>query len=486
MAVHLHPAYWISVVLYFIFLALFLRYFLWRSYANRHYWHRRPVLSPQKVEELAQRAAGEIPFFSILVPARNEAEVIASTIEHLAGLRYPGEHYEIIVITDAKEEMEAARAERPVVTTQQVVGAKKNELSNRPGAPAIKHVSVPYDFDGRLYGRRRGREVPSTKARALNYGLQFTDPQAKICAFYDAESHPEQEVLLYVAYRYLTVENPARLWQGPVFQVRNFYRLGLITKLASLYQAIGHAWYLPCLMQRLPFVGGTNFLAERQLLDEIGGFDPTALTEDLEIGVRAFLEKGAWPEYIPYYSTEQTPPAFRAFFRQRLRWATGHLQVVDKFRHAPRYPDGPRRLMVRRLWVKGQGEWTLYQTAVLLPFFLAPAIMVESPDLATPPWGLLALLRVGAFIYLGFTYYLFYRFQPYMTRPATKTGWVKRLLAALHLLFLPLGSLFFPLPYTAALLLKALHRQPQSWVKTPRTREVPANSPLAYRSGGIR
>ncbi|GFP20702.1 hypothetical protein HKBW3S03_02206, partial [Candidatus Hakubella thermalkaliphila] len=90
---------------------------------------------------------------------------------------------------------------------------------------------------------------------------------------------------------------------------------------------------------------------------EIGGYGPQSLTEDLELGVRAYVETGAWPEYFPYPSTEQTPATFRLYFWQRLRWATGHLQVTEKFRRAIyAEPDKikKRDCMVRRLFVKGK------------------------------------------------------------------------------------------------------------------------------------
>lgn len=480
---HMPPVYAVSIALYLIFLALFLRYFLWKYYADSRYWRRRPQLSIEEVKNLAATAGTGLPFISILIPARNEAEVIANTIEHMAGLNYPADRFEILVITDAKEQRAFDQGEQFTPTTQSVVEDKQQEFLGRAGAPQLKHVSVPCDFDGYFHGMCVGKDVPSTKARALNYGLQFIDSRAAICGFYDAESHPEADTMLHVAHRWLLKKGQVKLWQGPVFQVRNFYQLSPITKLAALYQAISHEWYLPNLMRRLPFVGGTNFFAARELLEEIGGFDPTALTEDLEIGVRAALEAGAWPEYIPFCSTEQTPCNLWAFFRQRLRWASGHLQVVDKFRKANYYPSKQRRLMVARLFIKGQAEWTLYQSAVFLPFVLAPLILQQPPpDLTETPVVLALALRASTFIYFGFTFYLYFRFARYMDRPAGCYARVSRIIALSQLFFLPMASFFFPLPYSTAMVLKLLHRQPQAWIKTPRTVEYPLPQRVFKRS----
>ncbi|TDA67445.1 MAG: glycosyl transferase [Clostridia bacterium] len=464
------PAYMASIILYFSFLALFLRYFLWKYYADCRYWRCKPKLTIADLEQTSSERRTSPPFISILIPARNEAEVIANTIDHMATLNYPANRYEIIVVTDAKELAAISRGELPPPSTQEIVVAKQREYKGR-GGPAIRQVAVPYDFDGRLHGDQTGHEVPSTKARALNYGLQFVDERTVLCGFYDAESHPDPDVLLHVAYSWLVSGGRVRLWQGPVFQVRNFYQLGPITKVAALYQAIAHEWYLPNLMRRLPFIGGTNFFAEHRLLKDIGGFDPQAFTEDLEIGVRAFLESSAWPEYLPCCSTEQTPATISAFFRQRLRWASGHLQVVEKFRRTLQYPEKRRRLMVVRLFIKGQGEWTLYQSAVFVPFLLAPIAANQPAGLNSVPLWLIIMLRASTIVYLGFTFYLFFRYNPYMDRQQGCLGMGDKVLALAQLFFLPVASFFFPLPYSTAMVLRLLHREPQAWIKTPRTRE---------------
>ena len=72
---------------------------------------------------------------------------------------------------------------------------------------------VPFDFDGKLGGNRTGGNVPSTKGRALNWGLGFLNPRSEICGFYDAKP-PHEEVLLYVGYRRLLEPGASRVLQG--------------------------------------------------------------------------------------------------------------------------------------------------------------------------------------------------------------------------------------------------------------------------------
>jgi len=452
------------VMVYMFFFLLFLRYFVWKYYADKHYWSKRKVLSPRDLEISAREKGKRLPMFSILVPAREEADVIGHTIEHLAGLNYPKNMFEIIVITDEKE-LSSGKSH----TTQQVVEKKIREFEARGNCPVLKHVMVPYDFDGNFRGQCLGKPVPSTKGRALNYGLCFVDTSADICGFYDAESHPQLDVLLYIACDWINAEKHNRIWQGPVFQVRNFFHLSPVTKIASLYQALSHEWYMPILMKKLPFVGGTNLFIESELLVKISGFDCNALTEDLEIGVRAYLAEGAWPEYFPYISTEQTPETYRSFYRQRLRWAAGHIQVIEKFSNAPEYAGVKKNRLLKTLLLKGEIEWTLYQLAVLVPLVV---IWLSCKGLLDPsilPHGFHMFLRSLIFIYFGFTYYLYiakyYRFM-------IKRGIANTLLALISLLVLPLAGFLLPLPYTGAMVLKAFNSQPRAWVKTPRTREV--------------
>ncbi len=658
-----------AVVIYLIFFVLFARFFVWKYLADRRYWSRRPVLTAHALHGMAHKQGRDLPRFSVLVPARNEAAVIEKTVDHLSRMDYPKTHYEVVVATDEKETIEAARtrplavsavlelltrrlgigavdrpgeprgaaavqpplsadasrllthilaqqalreysirrshypvltipsglawvphskrpgllreiaallisgrgklSERqlctviertvparpaeqlrregpalvglaiPVVaayhdlsgngdrqmvpnmlrraarakhrataeilvslvrllsarmvdaiaretpedlrarleqaviealpTTQDVVERAISGLDGRGTSARVKHVVVPFDFDGRFGGERVGEAVPSTKGRALNYALSHLDPRTEVCGFYDAESRPDAPVLLYVAWRRLM--SGVRVMQGPVFQVRNFFQMGPLCRIASLYQAVTHEWYLPHLFKRLPFVSGTNLYVEKALLQELGGYDHGSLTEDLELGVRAYLQAGEWPEYLPYASSEQTPPTLRGFFRQRLRWGTGHLQVMDKLRADNTSDPARRRKLLHDLFVKGQMEWSLYQLATLVP----PAVLVLYFMGWVDPYGLPVavhrFLSALTLVYWGFTMYVYVRYRGYLDMSARPRNRLGHWSVMPQLLILPLAAFMFPVPYSTAMVLKGLGREPKAWVKTPRTVE---------------
>lgn len=645
------------VGLYIMFFLLFLRLFVWKRYAEQHYWNRRPNLSLSSVTELAEAKGKSLPRFSIFVPARNEADVIEKTIDHLSRLDYPKSHYEILVATDEKElraaasdrsevvtaladiltnggpwpsardqrkeavlvgllsrlaldegnllhrnigqqlplkatraippakqrailreiakallaskghvkahqayriirsylpnEQEAeirrlhpiflslaipvvaaavhirkddserlirgmivqtARATHPVTqgilntlteslcqritkrlvhlrkqglleehlekvytdcfpTTQDIVESKRAEYLARTNVPLLKHVIVPFDVEGHLGGECTGSEVPSTKGRALNYALRFADPDSDMFGYYDAESRPDHRVLLYVAYRRLTEGDRVQILQGPVFQVRNFFKMGPLCKIVGLYQSISHDWYLPVLLRKLPFVGGTNLFIEPHLLERIGGYDHTCLTEDVELGARAYLEEGAWPEYLPYPSSEQTPATFKAFFRQRLRWGSGYLQMFDKIRDNHRYPDEIKKPLLRTYFLHGHVQWVLYQLAALVPAFVLALSGFGLLDPSVLPVQAQWTLNLFSLIYLFFTFYAYVRYSGHLDKINHPYPFLGRLGAVSQLLVLPISAFFLPVPYSSALVLKAFNRQPRAWVKTPRTRE---------------
>lgn len=462
--------YLISLFFALLVIFLFIRYLYWGFKARLTHWKRIENLSLDLLRKEAQEHGMDLPFFSIMVPARDESAVIADTIEHLAHLNYPKNRYEIVVITDGKE-LRMKNTNPKAQTTQDVVEEKIKEFYSRKNVPALKHVVVPYDFDGRVGGSCLGREVTSTKARALNYGLGYIDPKSNICSFYDAESRPEGDVLLYVALRWVQTQGKQKLWQGPVYQVRNFYQLAPLNKIIALYQALAHEWYYPNLMEHLPFLGGTNLHIERELLVDIGGFDPQALSEDLELGIRAYLKQKHWPEYLPVVSTEQTPATYKAFFRQRLRWGSGHLQVFDKLKGAVNYQDEIRLPLLKTLFWKGHAQWYFYQTIVIVPWIFLLLAFQGYLDPSIIPMEFKK--AVGFFVPLcySFTFYLFFRYKKYINFAVAPPG-VGKYLALLEMFVLPVAGFFIVLPFTTSLILRALNRQPQVWVKTPRTQEA--------------
>jgi cellulose synthase/poly-beta-1,6-N-acetylglucosamine synthase-like glycosyltransferase len=444
----------------------FLRLFVWKRYSEYFFWKKRPFISSLDLSYLARHQQSSLPFFSILVPARDESLVIDKTISNLTQMEYSPGFYEIVIITDEREEIAFLKDKKSKRSTTAQI-AREWQKKCLPDGPRIKVLTVPLGFDGRFNGSTSSEVFPSTKGRALNYALSYLDERSQIVGFYDAESRPDHKTFLYVAHEYLIKKENMSIMQGPLFQVRNFYRLGPVSRLGGLFKAVSHDWYLPVIFKSLPFVGGTHFYASRNLIDSIQGFNLSALTEDLDFGVRAYQYNKKRVEFLPLISTEQTPPLFRQFFQQRLRWASGHLQVMTALKK-----NDP---IFWNLFFKGPFEWLLYQGAAMTVIGLnllllstrlgwIPASMIVFPLSMELIFGLLNIP------YFVFSYYCFRRYAFTYDRDQQLSHIIPgidliRIISSSLLVFL------LPLPYTYAICLHFLRKKPLNWVKTARTAE---------------
>ena len=98
---------------------------------------------------------------------------------------------------------------------------------------------------------------------------------------------------------------------------------------------------------RLCTIPGTNFVIRRSIVDEMGGWDTKALSEDTEISFRIY-RMGYYIKMMPLAVTwEQEPHLLKVWFKQRTRWAKGNLYVLVKnFKYVFDRTAGPMRLDV--------------------------------------------------------------------------------------------------------------------------------------------
>src|SRR5207245_736963 len=108
--------------------------------------------------EAAATADSELPFYTVLVPAYHEQEVIPRTIRALEALDYPADRLDVKLLL---EEDDRASIETALATCP---------------APHIEVLIVP-------------NAVPQTKPKACNFGLQFA--RGDLVTIYDAEDRPE-------------------------------------------------------------------------------------------------------------------------------------------------------------------------------------------------------------------------------------------------------------------------------------------------------
>ncbi len=240
----------------------------------------------------------EYPFVSVMVPAHNESIVIARTVRALLKFDYPQDRYEIIVINDnssdnTAEVLKKIQAQYPdrnltVISTDNVVGGKG-------------------------------------KSNALNIG--FSVARGSVFAIYDADNTPEPGALRILVEN-LMVDEKLGAVIGK-FRTRN-RNASLLTRFVNI-ETLSHQ----CMNQagrwfyfHLCTIPGTNFVIHRHIIEEIGGWDPDALSEDTEISFRIY-RMGYQIKFVPQAVTwEQEPFRLGIWMKQRTRWAMGNLYVL--------------------------------------------------------------------------------------------------------------------------------------------------------------
>ncbi|MDE2572366.1 MAG: glycosyltransferase family 2 protein, partial [bacterium] len=187
----------------------------------------------------------DLPLLSVLVPMHDEQAVAAQCLDAILASDYPASKLEILPIDDhSKDET------RAILTRYAAQDAR------------IRPVTI--------------EDAERGKANALNVALR--EARADIVLVFDADYTPGKGLLRALAKAFIDPEIGAVM--GRVVP-RNTSR-NMLTRLLSMERAGGYqvdqqARYN---FNLLPQYGGTVGGFRRQLLEEIGGFDPRGLAED--------------------------------------------------------------------------------------------------------------------------------------------------------------------------------------------------------------
>lgn len=241
------------------------------------------------------------PTVSILVPAHNEEKVIERSILAMLNLDYPKDKLEIIVINDNSTDR---------------TGEILQNLKSQFPSGNIKIITTDAQTGGK------------GKANALNIGIRHA--QGEYIVVYDADNTPEIMSLRYLVYGVMSSkEYGAAIGK---FRTRNkdtnlLTRFINIETLSFQWMVQGGRWKL----FKLCLLPGTNFIADKKLIEDIGGWDPKAIAEDTELSIRIYL-KGYRIAFMPKaVSWEQEPETLKVWLKQRTRWVKGNIYVLNKY-----------------------------------------------------------------------------------------------------------------------------------------------------------
>lgn len=242
----------------------------------------------------------ELPHVSVLIPAHNEELVIEKTLSTLLQSDYPKDHLEIIVLNDGSTDATAEILDR--------LCAKHPKT--------LRAVHIPKGEGGK------------GKAAVLNRGFRLA--KYPFIGIYDADNQPESNAMRYLGSQFALDPNlGAALGKFRTINRRRNWLTRFINIEGLSFQWIVQAgrWKL----LKIATLPGTNFIIRKAVLDEVGGWDEEALTEDAELSLR-ILEAGYRIKFVPYAVTwEQEPEDISTWFRQRTRWARGNFYLMRKF-----------------------------------------------------------------------------------------------------------------------------------------------------------
>ena len=319
------------------------------SYLVRHYIFTLAVLKDagKKKEAVSLGNRARLPHVSILIPAFNEELVIGRLLQRMCELTYPVDRLQILVIDDASTDSTGKIAE---------------EFSKLHSQIEVLHRS---EDEG-----RRG------KASALNAGLNFVKGEIVLC--FDADYYPQRDIVEQLAKEF---EDPrVGAVQGRVTVLNE--PENIVTRLVALERIGGYRIDQQARdrLGLIPQFGGTVGGFRRDLLKSLGGWDESILAEDTDITFRVYLS-GYKIRYVNEAECyEEAVESWRAYWKQRYRWARGHMQCA--FKHVFQV------LKSKNLRFRERLDALFLLNVYFMPVFVLFSWLISIPllFLGPPPW----------------------------------------------------------------------------------------------------
>lgn len=266
------------------------------AYIIRHYIFTLAVLKNNQKHKNV-KSVNYQPTISILIPAHNEERVIGRLLQGIIKQTYPKEKLQVIVIDDASTDNTGKIAEQ---------------------------YSKEYSYIKVLH--RSEKEGKRGKASALNAGFKYAT--GEIIFFFDADYYPPRDFVEKLAKEF--VDSKVGAVQGRVVVLNE--PQNTVTRLVALERIGGYCVDQQAreLLGLIPQLGGTAGAVRRSVLETLGGWDENILAEDTDLtfSVRLLGYKVRYVNEAECY--EEAVESWKAYFKQRYRWALGHMQCALK------------------------------------------------------------------------------------------------------------------------------------------------------------
>ena len=235
------------------------------------------------------------PEITVLMPAINEEPIIGNTLESFATANYPKEKLELVVITSGSTDK-----------TAEICQEYQDRLT-------LKILSDPLPKKG--------------KPAALNYGLK--NASHELIAVYDADTQLLEN----------TLQNLVRHFADPTVDAvsapvatRNWNENKLTGGIALEYTYVSGTGLYHEIRYRLGrslWLMGRNYAIRRNVIEEFGGWNEAALTEDLHLSAQLSSAKKKIKFAPDAKINENVPTTYEAFLHQRRRWVGGYSQSLS-------------------------------------------------------------------------------------------------------------------------------------------------------------
>lgn len=242
--------------------------------------------------ELGAQDREALPVYSVLVPLRDEVEVVEQLCSALGGIDYPPEKLDVIFVVETRSP-----------TTVAAVHRHLNDAR-------FSIVEVP-------------DALPRTKPKALDFALPLC--RGEFVVVFDAEDRPQPDQLLRIVDQFRRQPEVACIQARLV--IDNGHSGALPALFAGEYAGL-FAVLLPAFSRWgvVTPLGGTSNHFRIETLRQLGGWDAFNVTEDADAGVRLARRRlGCATSTACTY--EAAPLRLAPWLGQRTRWMKGWMQT---------------------------------------------------------------------------------------------------------------------------------------------------------------
>src|SRR5258708_2980327 len=276
--------------------------------------------------------------FTILLPAYHEEDLYADTIQKVYDLNYPKHLVQVLALLREHD-----------TGTIRVAREKLQQLH----APNVQLLITNDKHGG--------------KPHQLNLGLKVA--KVDIVPIFDAEDEPHPDILQVINTTFLN-ESVDAVQSGVQLMNHNTKWFSLLNWLEYFFWCKASVRFFA--RWGMTPLGGNTVFVRRQLMEQLGGWDHTTLTEDADLGIRLCIAKARVRILYDdeFVTREETPNTIEQFIKQRTRWNQGFIQILFAGRW-PKLEKLSQKLLALYILIlpELQAFFTLMLPVAVLMFF---------------------------------------------------------------------------------------------------------------------